>query len=70
MRLQVKDDSGGRAFLLLQDEWATQCTGLQKDDTLIISGAFLRAVRQRASPPALPKLCASWLLQEHDSLGS
>ena len=42
LKLQVKDDSGGRAFLLLQDDWATQCAKLQERDTLIVSGAFLR----------------------------
>ena len=46
LKLQVKDDSGGRAFVLLQNEWASQCSGLQKGDTLIISGAFLQPVRQ------------------------
>ena len=46
LKLQVKDDSGGRAFVLLQNEWAGQCSGLQKGDTLIISGAFLQPVRQ------------------------
>jgi hypothetical protein len=45
LKLQVKDDSGGRAFLLLQNEWATQCAALQKGDTLIVSGGFLQPVR-------------------------
>ena len=57
LKLQVKDDSGGRAFVLLQNEWASQCSGLQKGDTLIISGAFLQPVR-RASQSTFVSL--SW----------
>lgn len=70
LKLQVKDDSGGRAFLLLQNEWATQCTGLQKDDTLVVSGAFLQPVRQAIPSsvtmilclpvPELLATCCSW----------
>ena len=42
LKLQVKDEFGGRAFLLMQDGWAAQGARLQEHDQLIVSAAFLR----------------------------
>jgi hypothetical protein len=65
LKLTARDETGGRANLLLHDEWARQCVPIRKDDTLIVSGATLEELK--ADPSSLHPKHISFDLVLHRS---
>eukprot|EP01048_Picozoa_sp_COSAG05_P001345 COSAG05_NODE_45_length_25418_cov_92.923299_11_plen_347_part_00 len=63
LKLTAKDDSGGRANLLLYDEWAIQGAPIQHGHTLIVSGA--RLVAHSSDPASLHPSHIAYDLEFH-----